>query len=221
MIYNHFYNNLSASILILLMLLHLEPGFCQGNQNLKQNSQKKSQAITAEQTLQIKQILSIYYASKLTADEAKAIQNKFREAGIHAGPETNDAITAAGFDPEKLRKMAPPPNSENKVKSGPPSIDERLKIIDEKICSPLSLSTVQKETVNKAFRDFYTEMDKLVKSRASVQMPLDKSKVEPLEKTRDAKIKQVISDEQFIKYMELEKVARPNRKEKSSESRTN
>lgn len=219
--YNHFYNYLSASILILLMLLSLEPGFCQGNQNSKQNPQKKSQPITAEQKIQIKQILSVYNASKLTAVEAKAIQNKFREAGIHAGPETNDAITAAGFDPEELRKLAPPPNSENNVKSGPPSIDERLITIDEKICSPLSLSAIQKETVSKAFRDFYTEMDKLVNTRANAQIPPDKSKVDPLEKARDAKIKQVLSDEQFKKYIELEKAARPSREERSSESRTN
>lgn len=217
--HNRFYKTIIASILTLIMLLSLEQGFCQGTQNPKQNPQGKSQPITAEQILKIKKILSGYNASKLTADEAKAIQNKFREAGIHAGPETNDAITSAGFDPEKLRKLAPPPNSDNKVKSGPPSLYERLAIIDEKICNPLSLSIVQKESVNKAFRDFYTEMDNLMKTQVNAQIPPDKSKVEPLERTRDEKIKQVISGEQFKKYLELEKASRPKREEGSSESK--
>jgi hypothetical protein len=207
---NLFNKNITLMLFALFVLPGLEPGFGQGTQNTKQNPPERSQSITAEQTLQIKKILSGYNASKLTADEARAIMNKFREAGIHAGPETNNAITAAGFDPEKLRKLAPPPNAENKVKSGPPSIDERILIIDEKICKPLSLSPAQKETVDKAFRDFYTEMDKLVKTEAATKTPPDKSKVEPLEKTRDTKIKQVLSGDQFKKYLELEKAARPN-----------
>jgi hypothetical protein len=217
--YSHFYKNRAAGIITFIILLSLGQGFCQAHQNSKQNTQEKAQSVTTEQTLQIKKILSGYNASKLTADDARAIQNKFREARIHAGPETNSAITAAGFDPEKLRNLAPPPNSENKVKSEPPSIDARLKTINEKICTPLSLSAVQKETVNKAFREFYTEMDKLMKTQANSQMPPDKSKVDPLEKTRDAKIKEVLSGEQFKTYIELEKAARPKREDASSVSK--
>jgi len=208
-----FYKNVTAGIVTLFMLLNHEPVFCQQNQKTDQNPQAKSQPITAEQTLQIKKILSGYTAAKLTAADAKAIQDKFKAAGIHAGPETASAITAAGFDPEKLRSLAPPPNAGNNVKSGPPSIDERLKTVDEKICKPLSLSATQKETVNKAFREFYTEMDKLPKPQANSQTPPDKSKVEPLEKARDSKIKQVISADQFKKYQELEKSLRPSKPE--------
>lgn len=200
-----------ASIITLFMLTGYRPGFCQQNQKTDQKPQAKSQPITAEQTQQIKKILSGYNAAKLTATDAKAIQEKFRVAGIHAGPETNSAITAAGFDPEKLRTLAPPPDAGNKPKTGPPSIDERIKIVDEKICKPLSISASQKETIDKAFREFYTEMDKLPKSQANLQTPPDKSKVEPLEKARDAKIKQVLSADKFKKYQELEKAARPNK----------
>jgi hypothetical protein len=123
-------------MLTLLMLLQFESGFCQGTQNPKQNTQEISQSVTTDQTLLIKKILSVYNASNLTDDDAKAIQNKFRESGIHAGPDNNNAITAAGFDPEKLRKLAPPPSTENKVRSRHPSLDERLIIVDEKICTP-------------------------------------------------------------------------------------
>ncbi|MFZ4707550.1 MAG: hypothetical protein ACOYMF_16240, partial [Bacteroidales bacterium] len=207
------YINTTVSILIIFMLLSLEPVFCQKSQKTDQKRQVKSQPVTAEQTQQIKKILSGYNASKLTAADAKAIQNKFRDAGIHAGPETNNAINAAGFDPEKLKTLAPPPNAENNSKSGPPTIEEKLKAVDEKISKPLSLSTIQKETVNKAFCEFYTEMDKLKKTQADAQARPDKSKVEPLKKARDAKIKKVISDEQYKKYLELEKAARPNKGE--------
>ena len=207
---NQFKKNLATSIVIFCMLLSHLPGFCQQNQRTDQKPQEKSQPITAEQTQQIKKILSDYSASKLTAADAKTIQDKFREAGIHAGPETASAITAAGFDPEKLRTLAPPPNADNKTKSVPPFSEERMKNLDNKICIPLSLSATQKEIVNKAFADFYTEMDKLRKPQANRQSPPDKSKVEPLEKARDGKIKQVLSADQYKKYVELEKSLRPN-----------
>ena len=45
------------------------------------------------------------------------------------------------------------------------------------------------------------------------QVPMDKSKVDPLERTRDEKTRLVLSKDQFMKYQELEKVSRPPRKE--------
>ena len=72
---------------------------------------------------------SHYNASKLTAADAKAIHEKLREAGIHAWPETRDAIIAAGFDPEKLRTLDPPKNPDNQGKPSPPSDEERLKTL--------------------------------------------------------------------------------------------
>jgi len=209
--YTRLYKNITVSIVTLFVLLIPELVFSQEKPKADQKPQAKSQPITAEQTLQIKKILSGYNASKLTAADAKAIQEKFKVAGIHAGPETASAITAEGFDPEKLRSLAPPPDAGKNPKTGPPSIDERIKTVDEKICKPLSLSSAQKETVDKAFREFFTEIDKLPKSQSNPQSPPDKSKVEPLEKTRDAKIKQVLSADQFKKYQELEKAARPNK----------
>jgi hypothetical protein len=197
-----------AGLLTLLLLIVAKQGFCQQNQKPDQKPTVKSQPISPEQTQQIKKILSGYNPSKLTAADAKEIQEKFRAAGIHAGPETNSAISAAGFDPEKLRTLAPPPDAGNKPKAGPPSMEERMKIVDEKICKPISLSASQKETVDKAFSEFYTEMDKLPKPQANSQTPPDKSKIEPLEKARDAKIKQVLTADQLKKYQELEKAAR-------------
>jgi Raf kinase inhibitor-like YbhB/YbcL family protein len=72
----------------------------------------ETETLTAPQTEQVKVILSKYKAETLTADQAKAIHEAFREAGIRGGPAMGDAIKAAGFDPEKLRDLAPPPGRE-------------------------------------------------------------------------------------------------------------
>jgi len=69
----------------------------------------RDETLTTEQTAQVKAILSKYDARTLTADQAKAIHKAFREAGVRGGPAMGDAIKAAGFDPEKLRDLAPPP----------------------------------------------------------------------------------------------------------------
>jgi hypothetical protein len=62
-------------------------------------------------------------------------------------------------------------------------------------------------------------MDKLGKSQTNAKVLPDRSKVQPLEKTRDAKIKETLSGEQFKKYIELEKAARPNREDGPSVSK--
>jgi hypothetical protein len=211
--YKGLFKTMASFILTISMLLITELNSCQTAPDNRQKTLEKPQSLTAEKTQKIKKILSGYDASRLTADDARAIQNKFREAGIHAGPEINNVIVEAGFDPEKLKKLAPPPDSGNKDRPAPPSLDERIKIIDEKICIPLSLSAIQKETIDKAFLNFYTEMDAIMKTSPDTKSPPDKSKIEPLEKARDEKIKKVLSAEQFNKYLELEKTTRPNRKE--------
>jgi hypothetical protein len=99
-----------------------------------------------------------------------------------------------------------------KEKKGPPSLNERIRIIDEKICTPLKLTNVQKETVEKAFTDFYNETDALAKTAPQPGVPVDKAKIEPLKKSRDEKIRKVLSSDQFREYLELEKTIRPDRK---------
>ncbi len=69
----------------------------------------QAETLSAAQKQQVKAILSKYDASTLTANQAKAIHEAFREAGLRAGPAMADTIKAAGFDPDKLRELAPPP----------------------------------------------------------------------------------------------------------------
>jgi hypothetical protein len=203
-------SNRGISIFLLLMLMIFLR--CTSFSQEKTSAGKDRQEVkpmTTEQTNQIKTILSGYNPSTLTADQAKEIHEKFRVAGIHPGPETKDAIIAAGFDPEKLRNLAPPPGKADKNGHTPPSSEDRMKMVEEKIIKPLSLNSSQSETVSGAFREFFDNMDKLRQLQQNSTTPPDKSKVEQLKKARDEKIKVVLTNEQFIKYEELEKSARP------------
>ncbi|MCP4116967.1 MAG: hypothetical protein GY737_16495 [Desulfobacteraceae bacterium] len=55
-------------------------------------------------------ILSNYDPSNLTAADARAINDAFREAGVRRGPAQQEAIKAAGFDPHQISSLDPPPD---------------------------------------------------------------------------------------------------------------
>jgi len=87
----------------------------------------------------------------------------------------------------------------------PPSIEERLKMVDKEICQPLNLDKTQMEKVLAAFNDFFVEMDKLATPTARPE----KSKLDALAKTRDEKVKLAVTAALFPNYLELEKATRP------------
>ncbi len=184
--------------------------FCQDKQNPPQKPQQKVQAITPEQASTIKKILSKYNASTLTAADAKAIMEQFRQAGIHAGPETNDFIKAAGFDPEKLKSLAPPPDAGNQGSPNPPTSEERMKNTEANVIKPLGLNASQNEVVTKAYKEFFADTEALMKTQGNASGPPDKAKVEPLRQKRDDKIKKVLTAEQFQKYQDLERANHPH-----------
>jgi hypothetical protein len=99
----------------------------------------------------------------------------------------------------------------------PPSIEERLKMVNEKICQLLKLDNTQSEKVNSAFNEFFLEMDKLVDKSTNPPTRPEKSKVDALAKIRDDKIKQVLPEGLFTKYLELEKTTRPKPREERKE----
>jgi len=169
----------------------------------------QNQNLNAEQKTKIKTILSSYNSSSLTAEQAKEIHEKFRSAGIHAGPETKEAIIAAGFDPEKLKTLAPPPAGAKANTQKPDVSEARTKIVEERIIAPLAINAVQSIAIKTAFSEFYDETDKLKKAQPEKGVHIDKSLMEPLEKVRNEKIKKVLSDELFRKFLELEKSSRP------------
>jgi hypothetical protein len=63
--------------------------------------------LTDDQKAQVNSILSKYDQSNISADDAKAIFQAFKDAGIK-GPGLKDAIEEAGFDAEDLRTKAKP-----------------------------------------------------------------------------------------------------------------
>jgi len=101
--------------------------------------------------------------------------------------------------------LAQPNGKEHK----PPTIEERLKMVTEKICQPLQLDKNQTAKVSVAFKDFFTEMDKLMDFKTNPPRMPEKSKVDALAKIRDNKVKKVIPENVFDKYIELEKSIRP------------
>ncbi|MEI7899290.1 MAG: hypothetical protein WCK89_03495 [bacterium] len=78
--------------------------------------QGETATLTDAQKKQVKTLLAKYSADTLTAAEAKAIHEAFRQAGLRGGPAMNETVKAAGFDPDKLRDLAPPPgqNQDNR-----------------------------------------------------------------------------------------------------------
>ena len=87
----------------------------------------------------------------------------------------------------------------------PPSIEERLKMVDKEICQPLKLDKTQTGKVSAAFKDFFVEMDKLATPPAMPEI----AKADALAKVRDEKVKQAIPAALYPKYLELEKATRP------------
>ena len=74
----------------------------------------EEQLLSDEQKARVVSILSQYDSTSLTVENAKAINNAFREAGIRKGPGQREAIEAAGFDARKISTLDPPPDRKRK-----------------------------------------------------------------------------------------------------------
>lgn len=71
--------------------------------------EERIESLTEEQKEKVKAILSHYNAATLTAKDAKAIHEALRDAGLRTGSAVEAVIIEAGFDPDKLKELAPPP----------------------------------------------------------------------------------------------------------------
>ncbi len=78
------------------------------------------EVLTTAQKDQVKIILAKFDAKTLTAETAQAIHEAFRQAGLRGGPAMADIIRAAGFDPDRLRDLAPPPGQADGMDQRPP-----------------------------------------------------------------------------------------------------
>jgi hypothetical protein len=91
-------------------------GMAQAKDDKEPSQTGNKQTASNDYKTQVASILSKYNASSLTAEDAKAINNAFRNAGIHRGPEQKEAIEAAGFDPQKISSLDPPPDKNDNRK---------------------------------------------------------------------------------------------------------
>jgi hypothetical protein len=80
----------------------------QGSMMVNGSSQFANHALTDEQKQKVQDILSKFDPNNLTAADAKQIFKAFRDAGIQPGDDLKNAITDAGFDPNKLRSLSRP-----------------------------------------------------------------------------------------------------------------
>jgi hypothetical protein len=100
----------------------------------------------------------------------------------------------------------------------PPSIEDRLKHTKEVIEKDLQLTPTQEKQLLQAYTDFFNEMDKLHKVAPPPPPPppppptMDpkvKEQFDKLVKERDEKMKQVLNEEQYKKYLEATKRLHP------------
>ena len=105
-------NTQTRTILLSLVILAavFAPGLAQTAPS-DRPPREEQQTLTDQQKATVKSILSKYNPASLTADDARAINDAFREAGLRSGRDLRDAIQEAGFDAEAIRKLAPPPNA--------------------------------------------------------------------------------------------------------------
>ncbi|MGQ1786027.1 MULTISPECIES: hypothetical protein [unclassified Saccharicrinis] len=109
----------------------------------EESREEKTEVITEAQKEKVKAILSHYNAATLMANDAKAIQEAFREAGLRGGPAAEGTIREAGFNPDKLRDLAPPPdmgknNQEDKLQEP----DQKKYSIEQSISDRAQLTTI-------------------------------------------------------------------------------
>lgn len=104
------------------------------------------ETLTEAQIEQVRQILSDHDAASLNAEDARAIHTAFREAGLRGGPALNQAVETAGFDPDRLRELAPPPDAarpHNNGKRGQDPGDQSHRYsVEQAISDRAQLSTI-------------------------------------------------------------------------------
>jgi hypothetical protein len=89
----------------------------EGGMNRDGGGSANAENLSNAQKAQVKAILSKYDAKALTAEQAKAIHEAFRQAGLRGGPAMADTIKAAGFDPLSMTGL---PAAGRWVNVGPP-----------------------------------------------------------------------------------------------------
>lgn len=88
-----------------------------------------------------------------------------------------------------------------------PSVEERLNKVISIIENKIEITDSQKKVIETAFTEFFKQADKKMKQG---ERP-DKSVIDTLEKDRDFKIEEVLSEDQYKTYLMISAQLRPNR----------
>ena len=95
----------------------------------------------------------------------------------------------------------------------PPSAEEHLKHSQEMLQKELQMNADQQKKVEQAFKEFMAGAEKLHKENPPPPPPpMDpkvKEAMDKLSAERDAKVKLALTEEQYKKYIEVEKKIRP------------
>lgn len=97
----------------------------------------------------------------------------------------------------------------------PPTTQERLKKVAEKLNEGVGLRPDQKEKVLASFKEFFDGVEEEIKKQGHQEPPppppppLKKEIMEKLQRDRDEKIKKILDEAQFEKYKKIEKDMRP------------
>lgn len=86
----------------------------------QQDNGRRDEPLTPEQEAIVQEILSQYNPSALTAEDAQAIHEAFRQAGLRGGPAMRKIVEQSGFDFDQLRELAPNKNPPRMNVANPP-----------------------------------------------------------------------------------------------------
>lgn len=113
---------------------------------IKEAPKVEAEKSNADMVDKIKSILSKYDFSALTAEDAKAIHEAFRDAGFKSGKKQEKAIKEAGYDPAILRELDPPTKNkganQQSKKEKPDSSDVQKYSIEQAISDNAQLHTI-------------------------------------------------------------------------------
>ncbi len=103
--------------------------------------------------------------------------------------------------------------SQTRQPPGPPTLEERLKRTNEMLVKEVQPSKAQQTAIETVFKSFFNEEDKLRKDNPPPPPPpVDpkaKAAMDKLVSDRDERIKKILTQAQYTRYMEVAKNMHP------------
>ncbi len=87
-------------------------------QEQEQSRENDPETLTDEEIAKVGLILENYDPNNITVEDALAINEAIRDAGIHGGRAVGAAMREFGFDNEVIKELAPPPDRGGKENGG-------------------------------------------------------------------------------------------------------